>query len=200
MGNLTDSAAIFGYHRDMMALHGADSSYALGWRDWESQLVRFEALADIAAMDNCSVMDAGCGYGDLLPFLRSRFSGISYTGVEFIPELLDVAARRYADGPGVSFISGNFMTGAAGIVDYVLASGSLNYYSSDPEFIRKAIASLFACCRLGFGFNLLREIVPNGLLAAYDPDEIVAYCGSICGEAKLIRGYSGEDFTVHMYR
>ena len=88
------------------------SSYALGWRDWESQHIRFKALAGIADISGCSVFDAGCGYGDLLPYLLKLYPAISYTSVwNKCPELAALEAnRRYRGWPGVNFISGNFIT------------------------------------------------------------------------------------------
>lgn len=53
----------------MIRCYGAKSSLALGWRDHNSQLIRFEVLADIADLNGRSVLDVGCGYADLLPFL-----------------------------------------------------------------------------------------------------------------------------------
>ena len=54
----------------MISDHGADSSFALGWLNKHDQQVRFETLAKIADLNGKTVMDAGCGYADLYPFLK----------------------------------------------------------------------------------------------------------------------------------
>jgi len=200
MNSLTDSAAIFTYHRTMTGMHGAQSSLALGWRDKESQTVRFEALAGMADMSSCSILDAGSGYGDLLPYLLSRYSPLNYTGIEQIPEFLEEANKRYGNLQEVVFLLDNFAVMNLPQADYVLASGSLNYRSTDPDFIYRIIAKLYAACLRGFAFNLLKNIAPNGLLVTYDCEDIMNYCRSLCHEVKLISNYAGEDFTIYMFR
>ena len=201
MSSLTDSAAIFKYHRDMIDMYGTKSSYTLGWRDWESQYVRFKALSGIADLNGRSILDAGCGFADLLPFLQNIYPQIrSYCGIEQIPELLDVAVARYAALPGNSFISGNFITRQLPAADYVFASGSLNYSSVDPNFIFKAIEKLYESCKLGLGFNLLKKIEGSGLVIAYKPRIIFAYCRTLCDKVVIIDDYDEDDFTIFMYR
>jgi SAM-dependent methyltransferase len=200
MNTSSDSEAIFQYHRYMIELHGNQGTAALGWRDQLSQTVRFKALSTIAKLSGHSVLDAGSGYGDLCSYLLDLYSNITYCGVEQIPELLSQATHRYKDQPNVSFIQANFMTDTLPETDYVMASGSLNYYNSDPEFIFKAILKLYSHCKLGLGFNLLRHVIPNGLIVAYNADKIMNYCRSLCNHAQLKDDYSDEDFTIFMYR
>ena len=200
MSSLTDSVAIFNYHRWMINTHGRESSFALGWKDIESQQIRFKALAGIGNLSGCSVLDAGCGYGDFLPYLSTSYKDFTYTGMEQIPELLKEAIVRHGHSPAANFIQGNFTTTLLPVVDYVFASGSLNYRSTDPDFIFNAIDKLYGACTYGFAFNLLNHIIPNGLLVAYNPGQIISYCSSICPEVKLIQDYDPNDFTVYMYK
>jgi len=201
MNSLNDSGLIFRYHRDMISEHGADSSLALGWSERSDQLVRFGVLANIADLNGHSVLDAGCGYADLLPFLTERYPALlSYCGVELIPELVDAAISRYGHLAHAGFISRSFLSSNLATADYVLASGSLNYGSSDPGFIFKAITFLYEHCRLGLGFNLLRSIAQNGLLIAYPPELILDHCRSLSNRVVFTDGYADEDFTVFIYR
>ena len=200
MKPLADSTGIFNYHEYMILTHGRESSYALGWRDTESQLIRFKALAGIGNFEGHSILDAGCGYGDLLPYLSTMYGQITYTGIEQIPVLFNEALTRHHNYSNTSFIFGNFMNITLPVSDYVMASGSLNYKNSDPQFIFKAIKKLYESCMLGFAFNLLKTIISEGILVAYDPFEILNYASSICREAKLVTGYADEDFTIFMYR
>lgn len=201
MSSSTDSEAIVNYHRSMISAFGQQSSHALGWRDTQSQLIRFKVLAGIADLNNRSVLDAGSGHSDLLPYLQQMFPALGdYCGVEQIPELLRVAIRRFGHLPAVSFVPGNFITDDLPVMDFVIASGSLNYASADAGFIYKAIAKLYDSCNIGLGFNLLRDIPVNGLLATYDPEDIVSFCKTLSENVVLICDYDDEDFTVFMYR
>ncbi len=113
------------YHRAMIASHGAESSLALGWRERADQLLRFEVLAQIGDMNGYTVLDAGCGYADLYPFLKSRYPQISsYHGIDQVPEMIARASERF---PGINLQQGDFIREKLQVCDYVLASGSLNY-------------------------------------------------------------------------
>ncbi|WP_214072942.1 class I SAM-dependent methyltransferase [Mucilaginibacter sp. dw_454] len=195
-----DSSSIFKYHRDMLVLHGADDSLALGWRDRKSQLVRFDAMMDIADLNGCTVLDAGCGTGDMFGFLLDKYPDVkSYTGVDFIPEMIE-EARTKIISPKAIFWPVSFMSTVLPEADYVLASGSLNYANADPDYIYKAISHLFQLSRCGLGFNLLKLMPYAGMLAAYDPDDIVAYCKTLSDHVVLKDDYDVEDFTMFVYR
>lgn len=201
MGSLDDSSSIFHYHRTMIAGHGADSSFALGWRNEHDQQVRFEALAHIADLNRKTVMDAGCGYADLYPFLKEHYPEMAhYYGVEQITELADKAITRYGHLPDATFITRNFLYADLPVCDYVLASGSLNYSSSVNRFIYKAIEKLYSHCTIGLGFNLLRDMPVDGTLVAYDPGEIMAFCKTLSPNVILKTDYDEADFTVFIYR
>jgi SAM-dependent methyltransferase len=200
MNSLDDSGAIFRYHRDMADWHGVNSSLALGWRSADDQLVRFEALAGIGDLDGKTVLDAGCGYGDLFAFLRSRYALSHYYGVEQIPELLEEALRRHWNSNHATFMARNFLNRELPFADYVFASGSLNYASSDPGYIYKAINTLFDHCRSGLAFNLLHTVAENGLLVAYEPELILDYCRTLSSRVEYRDGYAADDFTIWLYR
>ncbi|WP_183566151.1 class I SAM-dependent methyltransferase [Mucilaginibacter sp. SP1R1] len=195
----SDSLSIFNYHRGMIGMHGNKDSAALGWKDAQSQMVRFEILAQIADLSYHSVLDAGCGHGDLKTFLYDIYPGISYWGIEQIPELIKVAVDRYGHCMDTHFYTGNFLTDSLPVVDYVMASGSLNYRSHDPDFIFKAIKKIYDCCTMGVGFNLLSKIPENGIIVAYDALKIIDYCNTLSTKVILKRDYSDEDFTVFIY-
>ena len=200
LGQLLDNAAVFRYHRQRIREYGAGSPGALGWQP-DGQQIRFEVLAQIGDLAHCSVLDVGCGYADLYPFLRQRFAGVQYWGIEQMPELLDLAQARYPGAPNMTLRTGDFLREALPLSDYVLASGSLNYRHRHPRFIYQAIEKLFGSCQRGLGFNLLCwEPVGGGPLAAYDPADIVAFCETLAPKVVLREGYRDGDFTVFMYR
>jgi SAM-dependent methyltransferase len=200
VNSLDDSGAVFSYHRNMAALHGADSSLALGWLTDNDQQIRFEALAGIADLKGKTVLDAGCGHADLLAFLSPNNKPSHYYGVEQIPELIEEAEKRYRYLDGVTFMARNFMTADLPMADCVFASGSLNYGSSDAGYIFKAISKLFEYSKLGLAFNLLRYVSNTGLLVAYEPDLILAHCRTLSNNVILKDDYDEQDYTVWMYR
>ena len=77
----------------------------LGWGTRDQQQYRFSQAVDAyGAIREASILDIGCGFGDLLGFLRSKgdFDG-QYIGWDINEALIQEAVKRYADVPAVSF-------------------------------------------------------------------------------------------------
>jgi SAM-dependent methyltransferase len=201
VGSLDDSSRIFHYHRTMIADHGADSSFALGWRNKHDQQVRFNALGDIADLNGRTVMDAGCGYADLYHYLKERYPLMAhYYGIEQITELIDKAILQYGELPDATFYARNFLHADLPVCDFVLASGSLNYGSSINGFVYSAIEKLYSHCSIGLGFNLLRYMPVDGTLVAYEPESILSFCKTLSPNVLLKTDYDEADFTIFIYR
>jgi len=103
-------------------------------------------------------------------------------------------ARASERFPDIRLQQGDFLRKKLPVCDYVLASGSLNY----GQDIFPAITKLFKSCKLGLGFNLLRE-VSEGLLQAHDPNEVLALAKKLSNNVILKGDYSPEDFTLFLY-
>lgn len=196
---LSDTDAIVWFHQYKINQYNNQDYRALGWRDSESQQIRFKVLAQIADLNHHSVLDAGCGHGDLRTFLKDVYPDVHYQGIEQMRKFVAVAQRRYATWPNTTFHEGNFMTDTLPEVDYTLINGSLNYRSSDPEFIYKAIKRLYDNSKLGFGFNLLSHITPNDNLVSYNPETILTYCRTLSNHVVFKDDYADEDYTIFMY-
>lgn len=198
--NLLDTAAIFRFHKEQIKDYGTGTVGALGWTSEEAQQVRFSVLAKIAVLNDQSVLDVGCGHGDLSVYLQNIYPSVRYFGIEQIPELLDTAIQKYAHIPETLFFQGDFAASELPSTDFILVCGSLNYRNSDPLFVLRMIEKLFANCRKGLGFNLLSYVdPPNGLLTSYQPEFIAEYCRQLTQNVTLIDGYRENDFTVFMY-
>jgi SAM-dependent methyltransferase len=197
--SIVDSFFIQRYHQQRIREFGAGSCRSLGWKTREGQEARFKILLEIGDVNNASVLDAGCGHGDLRAFLDEKYTRLRYIGIDQETSFLDVAIQKYGHVPGTSFFHGDFTQAELPVMDYILASGALNYRHSDPDFIFKAITKLFHSCRIGFGFNLLSRVEdPDGLLVAYQPQLIVEHCRTLSSQVELKEGYYDDDYTVFM--
>lgn len=187
------------FHEDKIAKYGSVNVKSLAWFDEESQIKRFEILAQIGDLNNSTILDVGCGNGDFCVYLSKHFSNFTYHGLDIVSEFLDNAVDRTKEIPNTPFYLADFMAIDLPPVDYVFASGSLNYKNSDPDFIYKAITKLFSACKKGFAFNLLSE-TPNvdGILCAYRPNDIMAFGETLSKDVQMIEGYAKGDFTLLM--
>jgi len=199
--NIIDRITINRFHDDRAKEFGVGTVEALGWHDNENQRIRFEVLSKIANLDDLTLMDAGCGHGDLCPFLLAKYPAINYVGIDNNAALLDIALERYGNDKQAKFLLGDFTGPDLPTADYVLCSGGLSYRNQDADFIKNIIEKLFNASRYGFGFNLLSKVKnPDGILVAYTPEEILNICRKLTSHVQLHADYLEEDFSVFLYQ
>ncbi|MBI3714715.1 MAG: class I SAM-dependent methyltransferase [Betaproteobacteria bacterium] len=200
--NLIERATIMHFHRHRIAEYGRDGVMALGWRNADSQSKRFEVIASLADFTGSTVLDVGCGRGDLKAFLDQRFADVAYLGIDQMPEFIADANARYAGGTPCRFYEGDFSTAAFPRVDYVIASGALGYRSVDNDFLFDMICRLYASSGRAAIFNVLdaQHFPDHPLLLGRDCDAVVAYCRTLSPLVEVVKGYLPDDMTVRITR
>jgi len=190
------------FHRHRIAEFGRDDVMALGWRSANSQQKRFEVIASLADFAGSTVLDVGCGRGDLKAFLDQRFADVAYLGIDQMPEFIADANARYAGGTPCRFYEGDFTTAAFPRVDYVIASGALGYRTEDSDFLPDMICRLYASASRAAIFNVLdaRQFPDHPLLLGRNCDEVVAYCRTLSPMVDVVTGYLPDDMTVRITR
>ncbi|ABK97994.1 class I SAM-dependent methyltransferase [Pelobacter propionicus] len=200
--NLMEKATIIHFHRHRIRGFPGGSVGALGWRGEENQSRRFRVIAGAGDFSGRSILDLGCGHGDLVGYLSERFSGFAYVGIDMMAEFLEVALERHGQRPDTVFYRADFTRVELPRADYVFASGALGYRCDDPGFYREMIARMYAAAERALIFNMLdAEFFPeHELLTGHDRAEVVTFCHELSPRVELIRGYLEDDFTVCMYR
>lgn len=175
---------------------------ALGWKGEESQSKRFGQLVEVADLNGASVLDIGCGHGDLKGYLDGRFSGITYVGIDQMPEFIAEGKKLYGNTTNAFFYQTDFITVELPQVDYVFASGALSYRCADPYFYREMIARMYAASNRALAFNMLDAATfpDHPLLVGHNSEKIESFCNELSSRVKVVRGYLPDDFTVFMYR
>lgn len=199
--NIIDKAVINSFHDMRIKQFGAGTSEALGWQSEHSQTARFAMLAGIGDMNGRSVLDIGCGHGDLSAYLRKRYTLLNYRGIDLLETFVAIAANNYVQIPATSFYLGDCYKADLVKADYVLASGSLSYHTAEADQIYKIITKLFNTCVIAFGFNLLSKIdTQGGILMTYEPESILQYCLTLTEKVILHNNYLEGDYTIWMYK
>ena len=199
--NLTEKATILHYHRSRMN-ENPGTFTALGYRSGESQTKRFEALTSSFDLNGSSILDLGCGHGDLKGFLDARFHGFGYIGIDMVAEFVLQARTNYGNRPSCYFCVADAETAQLPGADYVFASGILGYRASDPGHYFSMIEKMYGTAEKALAFNMLdREVFPDHpLLVGHDMLEVKEFCESISKNVRLVRGYLEDDFTMVLQR
>ncbi|SDU58419.1 class I SAM-dependent methyltransferase [Desulfobacula phenolica] len=200
--HLIEKATLIHFHRHRQERFATGSAGALGWKHVNSQQKRFEVLASIGNLDDCEILDPGCGYGDLLTFLDARFKGVTYRGIDLLPEFVKTAAKSFACRANTCFMIGDFSRMELPKTDYVLASGAFGYKTEDKHYSFRTIDRLFKTARKGIGFNMLdkNKFPDHPLLTGHDKNVVVDFCQTLSSATKVVEDYLEDDFTVFVHK
>jgi 2-polyprenyl-3-methyl-5-hydroxy-6-metoxy-1,4-benzoquinol methylase len=121
----------------------------LGWNKG-GQGVRFQAaLEQIRAEECASILDVGCGFGDLLTYLRERGWAGTYTGIDIVSELIAEARRRHDSDAGADFLNAELTAVAPQPADMVVSLGVFNHRLTEDSrsFVERMIEAMWRSCR-----------------------------------------------------
>ena len=179
---------------------GGANHEVLDWASAESQQARFEVLAREVDLAGRSLLDVGCGLGDLAGFLQERGIEVNYTGIDVLPEMLERARLAH---PQLPFVEADLFQGdspfAAKSFDVVFCSGALNLnLDNNLAFAARALPTMFALCRQALVVNFLhaRARAYDARYFHYDPAEMVDILESLCASVRLVDDYLPHDFTL----
>lgn len=202
--NPIDKANLQYFHKNLIEVHPDETAQAVGWKEQKGQEKRFEILASIGDLNNASILDLGCGCGDLKKYLDGRFSNFHYIGVDLMPEFIETAKERFKDAEHTWFYHGDFSNMQLPEMDYILISGALTYKVQEVDYHTSMIEKIYNCVNKGFGFNMLTANAKiterKPFLIGHDLQTIKSFCETICPNTQVITGYLEEDFTVFMYK
>lgn len=176
---------------------------ALGWTR-DNNITRFRVIADEwrEELDNSSVFDFGCGYGEFYNYLKgSGVKDIKYTGLDINDTLIEEAQNRY---PEASFLSGDlFEMSFPQNYDFIFSSGVYNHKLSETDeydFIFKSIEKLFSICNKGIAVNFLSDKVEYFTEHNFNanPGKIIEFFYSMSNNIVLRNNYMPFEFTVFL--
>lgn len=199
--NSTDLEIISEFHADLIRQWGVEDPRAIGYSSRSSQFARFDVIASLFECGE-SMLDVGCGTGDLFGRIRELCNSVDYLGIDQQDEFIRRARMIYRGCNGCIFCTGDAMLDRLPRRDFVVACGTLSYRREDGDSYLDSIAHLFAAAKKLLVFNMLdaARMFPGEVIVGHDPDVIVAHCKTISDSVAVVRGYLPYDFTVVMAR
>lgn len=171
----------------------------VGWHSRLQQLTYLAALIEIGVGPDHSVLDAGCGQGDLYGLLATRGFRGEYTGVDLSPELVASARERI---PTANFVLGDVLEVELAKHDFVLASGLFDYRTSDsPTRQRATLRRMFELARLGLAWNMFANAPTERPDLYHEPlADLLAFCNKLSPHLTLRHDYDPGHFTIYLYQ
>lgn len=172
------SESLKSYYQGLYAKFG-NSHQSVQHVSKEAQNVRFKIFLEQIS-NKSRVVDLGCGLGDMLAFFRDNgFTG-DYLGLDFVPEFIYSAEKKFSDDRKSKFKLFDIHSDAMPLgYDHVLISGVFNNKTTDNfSFMKSALTKSFAACEKSVIFNALSTYVEyeDPTLFYIDPMVIFDMC------------------------
>lgn len=187
------------------------SPRALKWRNKGAAHQRYRHLTGELNFEGKSVLDVGCGFGDVIWFIQRRAENFDYTGIDIVPEFIKEARKRY---PEYKFVAGDyFAEPLESDFDIVLCSGALNsnvpnntgIVEDNMAWRKEAILTMWNHTKRALAFNMAGSHPQpqngSGNKTWYaDSLEVLKYCLTLSRKVILLHHYHATDFTIILFK
>ena len=196
------------YYDSIITEHGAVPN-GVGWRNQESQYIKFEQLLRIVHSPSTpfSVNELGCGYGALVDFLQEKGMAAEYRGYDISAPMIE-AAQAHLDGQKLHVSWSLHLNEEMRPADYTIASGIFNANMGPndsviekeewEQYILSILHSMDKNSLLGFSFNM--QTTYSDFFTKYyygNPCFYFDYCmNTFSRNVALLHDYNLFDFTI----
>ncbi len=165
------------------------SAQGVHWNSKESQYIRFQIITNyIKDIEDSTIVDIGCGFGDYLIFLEKQNIKIKdYLGIDCEEFMISIASQKHKDN---SFLVCDILVDEIPKADYLICSGSLNLLNKRNFFL--AIKKGFEASTRGFIFNFLTHDSFQKISSL----EVESYCKTLTNKIFIENSYLGNDSTI----
>jgi SAM-dependent methyltransferase len=177
--------------------HGT-TSCGLNWSSDAHQYIRFDKILTLLGenVDNFSIADAGCGFGDFYNYLQDNNHHVEkYIGIDSIQEMCAIAKEKTA----CEIIHADITKAQLPPADYYICSGALNILT--PFETHLFIQNCFHACTKGFIFNALYGDKESQTYNYINKTTIEELAKTLhVKKINLIDGYLEHDITVGFFK
>lgn len=160
---LEDGQRVRENYGKLISREGLISAKSLGERKEDRDWRFFDRLFDtISISSEDSILDVGCGKGELLNYLSLRFTdrkNYDYLGIDLVPEFINLAKRNFPcrEFKVANFIDSSFYPNKK--FDIVVALGVLVTRVRDYDlFVECFVKKMVQCAKKYVLFNIISDI------------------------------------------
>jgi SAM-dependent methyltransferase len=186
----------------------------LGWGSTEQQEYRFLNIVSYLDLDEKSILDIGCGFGDLFTFIDKNSNTIkNYTGWDINPDLLKQA--NHTDNPKVKYdvrdISNELIDSnnifdigiMLGLLNFNLKSEELNYEYS-KQLINNAFSAVKEVLVVDFlSTHLTPDYPKEDFVFYHDPIKMLEFALTLTPNVVIKHNYAPipqKEFMLFLYK
>ena len=155
-------------------------------------------------MENKTILDIGCGLGDLIPFIKQRVKNFKYIGLDISNSLINEARLKYSKDSHVSFYESDLLTfNRLEQIDISVLSGALTYKMEDNiGYAKEVLKKMFDSSEVAAAANFMSSYVDfkNEKNFHYSPEDIFSYGKSLTSKVNLFHDYPLYEFTIQILK
>lgn len=179
----------------------------VGYSTREQQFAAYRLIANVIELGS-SILDVGCGRGDFKVFYAQEkqleYDKIDYAGIDINSILINAGKNIY---PEIELYETDWMNIPDNLKkDWVININSLNLrYDSEMtdnwDYFTKTITSMYNQANRGVAVMLASDISEfNEGLVSRSPGEVLNWCQKTFGVVAVDHTYSGDMFTLIIYK
>ncbi len=180
-----------------------NSFKVVGWTE-ESQRRRFQALGQLGDLNHSSLLDVGCGRGDLYNFLSNNDLDIDYTGFDLSPEMISFCHNLFPEETDRFQVYNILEETPPRRYDYATCIGVLNQVTSpeSPDFAETFIRRLYELVDKAVAVSITSLFAPRKTPDTFyfDPADMLRRITGISTCFKIDHSYLKNDFTIFLYK
>jgi SAM-dependent methyltransferase len=188
-------------------LSGGVSWKACCYIDGWMQDVYYHSIFKNINKNFSSLLDVGCGQGDLLDFLNRNKAKVNYKGIDVSEKMINASKEKFPKNnfEKISLVEINDQEK----FDVILAVGVFNIQFADKEeqldYLKTNIKKMFDMCNNTCSFTLLsrhgyEDIKKQEKLFTYEPWEIMQYCLELTPSVLVDHSSIPIEFITTLYK
>ena len=191
------------FYDTLLDNYGVDDARSLGWYNDSTKNIRYQILCEVGDLNNHSVLDVGCGFGDLFDFIKKKNINFTYKGIDINSNMINKAIKKYQNAQFETIDFGVFNKDEK--YDYVFCSGGLSFMVPDyKQFYFEYVEKMFECSKIAVVFNMLNRNNNNKpeddeIFATYSTEEVLDFCLKLTDKVTIRENYLSNDFSVYLY-
>jgi SAM-dependent methyltransferase len=201
MVNRNDQQRIADYYDRLVDRYGYDPK-ACDASGAKSLEVRYRVLSAVTDLTGKSVLEVGCGFGDLGSYLQKKYAGVRYLGIDISRRMVEEGQKAHPNLP-IRCQNVLEMHDEDEAFDVVLAQGIFYLLGDNAEFkMRELIKKMFSLSKEAVAFCAISSWAPEQTNSEYcvDPVALLDWCRTLTTQIVLRHEYLPHDVTLYLYR
>ncbi|ADZ85245.1 Methyltransferase type 12 [Cellulosilyticum lentocellum DSM 5427] len=170
--------------------------------DAVKQFIGFNSLIQDINMNDRSILDIGCGLGDINRYFKFKgFNNYKYLGVDIVENFIKQGEKKYGTDD-IKFIKGNFINDTyEQKFDYIIGNQIFYRKIRDMDtyiYIEQMIAKAFELCNKSVMFNFLSDRAEIQYEANFyaNVEKIINFAYTLSKNIVIRNDYSPYEFSI----